>query len=244
MDRMDVYDAWVGPDNPWEIWVKPAVFASLDQAPAPEPPWPNIDVRWAPPAGQGTFFLVDLDGAASIELGLALTSRGYRPIVSINTIAEPGAAVDMEGVSEALRLGARHPEAFPIDAHAPPAFLLDARRMSPTRPPGVGVLDNRWMIFRQDLPSAALLRKRRLTRVVVVRHHQNCALAEDLQLVLHAWQEGGIEICARDVDRDLPVEPMKIEAPSWIRRLLGPVRPARLGDGPRREPLPPTPSHG
>ncbi len=49
-------------------------------------------------------------------------------------------------------------------------------------------------------------------------------IAEDLQHVLYAWQQGGIEILIKYMNRDLPTEPMIIQSPSWLRRILG--RPA------------------
>src|SRR6185503_21339769 len=81
------------------------------------------------------------------------------------------------------------------------------------------------MIFRQDLPSADLLRRQRLSRVVVaLREH---AIADDLRHVLYAWQQGGIEILVKPMNSELPAEPMIVESPSWLRRILR--RPAGAG---------------
>src|SRR4051812_14752569 len=138
MDHRNVYDVWAGSDSAWEIWTKPALFAQLGDetlsADAPEGhqyrsrslPWSDIDVSWAPDATLGTFILVDLEGAASIELGFTLMSRGYRPVVAINTCTGPGEVIDMTPVLEALREGARFPHACSRDSLARPAFLLDA----------------------------------------------------------------------------------------------------------------------
>jgi hypothetical protein len=234
MDHRNVHDVWVGSDNAWEIWTKPALFAQLGDetlgADAPEGhqyrsrslPWSDIDVSWAPDATLGTFILVDIEGATSIELGFTLMSRGYRPVVAINTCTGPGEVIDMTPVLEALREGARFAHAFPRDSRAPPAFLLDARRMGATRPLVPGAFDNRWMIFQQDLPSAELLRSRKLSRLVVVLGETT--IAEDLHHVLYAWQQGGIEILVKHMNRDSPVEAMTIQSPTWLRRILG--RPA------------------
>ncbi len=135
MDHVDVYNVWVGSDNAWEIWTKPALFAQLGddtlRADAPEAhqyrsrslPWADIDVSWAPDAALGTFILVDIEGASAIELGFTLMSRGYRPVVAINTCTDLGEVVDMNPVLEALREGATFAHAFPRDRSAPPAFL-------------------------------------------------------------------------------------------------------------------------
>jgi hypothetical protein len=238
MDRVDVYDVWAGEDNPWERWMKPALFAQLGDAPRGDDasqgghyrtaplPWSDVDVSWAPHASQGTFFLVDLEGPASIELGLALMSRGYRPIVAINACTGPGEVVDMGPVIEAIREGARFPHAFPAEGGEAPAFLLDARRMNATRPLAPTVFDNRWMIFRQDLPSADLLRRHGLSRVVVVSRDES--IADDLRHVLYAWQQGSIEILVKQVDRASPPEPTNVQSPSWVHRILG--RPAGAGE--------------
>jgi len=231
MDHVDVYDVWVGNDNAWEIWTKPSPFAQMknetSRADAPEGhqyrgrslPWSDIDVSWAPDVTLGTFILVDIEGASSVALGFTLMSRGYRPVVAINTCTGPDEVLDMNPVLDALREGARFAHAFPRQRSAPPAFLLDARRMSTTRPLVPGAFDNRWMIFRQDLPSADLLRSRKLSRVVVVLCEDT--IADDLRHVLYAWQKGGIEILVKYINRESPAEPVTIQSPSWLRRIWG-----------------------
>jgi hypothetical protein len=230
VDKKSVYDAWAGDDR-WARWTKPALFAQIDDdlvradaAPGgeyrrPLLPWSDVDVSWAPGASAGSFVMVDLEGAASIAMGFSLMSCGYRPIVAINACTGPGEVIDMQPVLEALREGARFPQAFPRGDGAPPAFLLDARRARASRRLVPGAFDNRWMVFREDLPSVAFLRAQGLSRVVVALPGE--AIAEDLRHVLYAWQQGGVEIFVKDTSRAAPAERVTVESPSWLRRILG-----------------------
>jgi hypothetical protein len=79
------------------------------------------------------------------------------------------------------------------------------------------------MVFRQDLPSAALLRRRGITRAVVVL--EGGEMADDVRHVLYAWQEGGIAIA---VKAGAQVEATRVEAPPWLQRVLR--RPAGAGE--------------
>jgi hypothetical protein len=230
MNNKSIYDVWAG-DDLWARWTKPALFAQIDDDPGradvapgneyrrPLLPWSDVDVSWAPGAGTGSFVVVDVEGATSIGMGFSLMSCGYRPIVAINACTGPGEVIDMRPVIEALRAGASFPHAFSREKEASPAFLLDARRAHASRRLVPGAFDNRWMVFREDLPSAAFLRERGLSRVVVALSGE--ALAEDLRHVLYAWQQGGVEIFVKDTSRAVPAERVTIESPPWLRRILG-----------------------
>ncbi|MBI2390890.1 MAG: hypothetical protein HYV09_14965 [Deltaproteobacteria bacterium] len=262
MSEVEPYDVWRGTDA-WAAWTKAALFATADGVELPpesEPQdalhrWMKIDTSWLePPPGSAahrgpdareTAIIVDLDGAEAIYTGVALVSRGFRPIVAINTTAADSETVDMVPVLEALRAVARVPEALDARPDAAPAFVLDARRMRPDRPRLPGILDNRWMVFASDLPSARLLRQHGMTQVLAVYRGE---LQPDLADLLARYRRGGLGLLAIDLDGAQPApSSLEIDASalgltlrSAGRTLLIPQRNADGSFG-RRVPIP---SHG
>ncbi|MCB9596865.1 MAG: hypothetical protein H6719_29350 [Sandaracinaceae bacterium] len=209
------YARWAPEASPWSPWVKPVIFTELRG----DPPLPagldRVEPTWAPDpmverlddddagyrdaptrervAARERFALVvDLPGRASAVEGLALIARGYRPIPLYNGVAKGRMGYRATDIAEALAGGTRllGPKALPDDA--PPAFLLDRERMNGRPMPGE--FDARWMVFRQDFPSATKLRAHGV-RGVVVRSPEG-ALAEDLTHVLFDWHRAGLGIQA------------------------------------------------
>jgi hypothetical protein len=220
MTSASAFDVWRGDDHPWRAWVKPPLFARLDEGPDDEahpfrrsaPPWGRIDVSWAPNPSS-TALVVDLDGAEALWTGLALAGRGFRPIVSINAASAPGEVIDMGPLLGALREGARHPRAFAGGAGPRPAFLLDARRARAERPPAPGAFDNRWVVFPSDLPPAEALRAHGVTGVLLAQ--RGPTPQPDVHDVLCGYGRAGLALSARDVTPG-----------------AGATRPARLACGP------------
>jgi hypothetical protein len=106
-----------------------------------------------------------------------------------------------------------------LASEAPPAFLLDAGRMTADGPIGPGRFDNRWMVFPQDLPSASFLLSRGLFKAIVLQRRAGQP-AEDLAHALLRWQEAGIEILAFDpAPAGGAPQRIRIEKPSRFRAL-------------------------
>ena len=99
---------------------------------------------------------------------------------------------------------------------APPAFLLDARRLGTGLSAPPGSFDNRWKTFPQDFPSAGFLIARGLRRAVLVQRHDRQP-QEDLVHVLRRWQDAGIAIEAKDVADKQPPGPIDVPRPKWYR---------------------------
>ncbi|MGH9601505.1 MAG: hypothetical protein ACRD24_03860 [Terriglobales bacterium] len=85
--------------------------------------------------------------------------------------------------------------------------------------PEAGKFDNRWMVFPQDFPSASFLTSHGIQRVLLAQESYAPVPREDLAHVLLRWQEGGIEILLKRLDR--PDAPARIEVarPSRFRAL-------------------------
>jgi hypothetical protein len=237
MNNEAIFEIWVPRDGIWSLWARPILFAQMPES-ASGASFVRLsrDVSWAPAADEHAVLVVDLPGAESVWMGLSMAERGYRPVPLYNACTGPHEVIDQGPIIEVLRSGAEFLAALPLP-DAPPVFLLDADRMRPTRPVRGGDFDNRWQVFPQDLPSAALLAERGFTRVVLIQRG-SIAPQSDLASVLRPWQEAGMAIEAKDVLNLKPPHSIRIELPPWYRRawqglmsLLGMRQSPRAGFG-------------
>jgi hypothetical protein len=187
------YDQWAPADGRWSAWVKPVLFHPMFwslrlQAPPGDPP--THDATWAPPADGGWAIVIDAPGAEGVAIGLGLARRGFRPVPLYNGVPSLSSPlIDVLPILVGLEKSADELERLPLPADAPPAFLLDSRRMLGT--PRIRSFDNRWVVTPQDLPSANRLRHFGINQVLVI---EEPPVAEDLAAVLKRWQEGGVAL--------------------------------------------------
>src|SRR5688572_17723477 len=115
--QQQLYDRWAPEGSIWSTWVKPVLFAKMPDVTAPldgsHSAPAAVDVNWAPPAGDGVAIVVDLPGADSVNTGLALATRGYRPVPLYNVVPGPTSskaqAVDVGPVDrKSTRLNSSH----------------------------------------------------------------------------------------------------------------------------------------
>ena len=219
MTAEECFDAWAPVDAPWSLWAKPSLFAQLDGlglASLTASPVQPLDLFWAPDAGGRTAIVVDLPGAESVAWGVALARRGYRPVPLFNTSFGPASVVDAMPIAYALVAGAEALRGVTISREAPPAFLLDAVRMTPVVSPAPGKFDNRWVVFPQDFPSGAHLRSTGVSEVLLL--HDERGLQEDLAHVMLRWQQLGIRLTAAGRDDAGRVRELHVQPPSMFRR--------------------------
>jgi hypothetical protein len=227
MQREAIFETWAPPGGVWSLWARPILFAQMPESGDPgsgsagEQP-----VRFAPQSTRGDMLIpevyargqavlvVDLPGEESVWAGLALAGLGYRPVPLYNVCTGPAEVIHQGPIIAALRAGAEHLASLTL-TDAPPAFLLDARRMGGgvIRP---GDFDNRWQVFPQDFPSAAFLTARGIMRALLIQRGR-LDPHEDLAHVLRRWQEAGITIEARDVTNEAPPVPITVGRPAWYR---------------------------
>src|SRR5688572_23454315 len=157
MTNEECFNTWAPEEALWSRWAKPVLFAQrVGIAPALRS-WPEPrEYLWLS-QGSRTALVVDLPGVESVETGLAVARRGYRPIPLYNTSAGPSALVDVAKLVEALASGAMALRDITLLPDAPPAFLIDADRMRRAVPSNPGRYDNRWVVFPQALPPGPLL---------------------------------------------------------------------------------------
>ena len=215
----DCYEIWAPRGSSWTEWAKPVVFASVPGLSTEAPVFPSpLDAPGLPEAREHAAVIVDLPGAESVTVGLALAKRGFRPVPLFNGTHGPSPVVDILGLVDALGAGSQVLRGITIGRDAPPAFLIDARRKGTTGPPAEGSYDNRWVILPQDLPSATLLRSRGIREVTLIVSEMT-APAEDLAHVLRRWQEEGLRLRLVDLTAGKIEENLTVTAPRFFRRL-------------------------
>lgn len=231
MDASQLFETWAPPGSVWSLWAKPALFANIaanivitgspaaGQEPPPPPSSPREETRLRVLEDSATAFVLDLPGAQSVELGLALARAGYQPVPLFNTAHHPSALVNVRPVLDQLNAGAEELRRLGTRPGAPPAFLLDAGR-STLSPPSPGMFDNRWIVFPQDFPSATFLLSQGIRRVVLLQKASPSGQPRgDLAHVLRRWQEAGVEIYLQDPAVDEPPRPLTVQRPSSFRSL-------------------------
>jgi len=204
--------AWQVPSEiPWSRWQKATLFSAVDPmgATATLPDVRALDVvAQATAAAQNvargglpadTLWVVDLRGAASCAFASALTRSAREPIAPIVTFnnwpAQEAVVPADETLAGLLAFTPKLPAADAIAAH--PVFLLDSWRLAYRfDDPGDDVYDNRYMLLAGDLPDAATLHERGITRVLYVVEDLDDAEVEedDLHASFRAWQAAGIGI--------------------------------------------------
>jgi hypothetical protein len=215
--RADAIARWqLPPDNPWAAYQKLTLLASLDQVPrtAILPDVAHLEVvddaRTAAirvaAAGlpQSTMWVVDLRGAASVVFGALLSRRTATPpslVPTFNNWPADDELIPAEETLAALVLATPHPPDPSAVTHLP-IFLLDAWRLAyRLETPSYEVTDNRYMLTPTDLPSAEVLQKQGIRRIVYLVEDLDDTDTEedDLNTSFLAYQAVGITISMIDL---------------------------------------------
>ena len=229
MTGRDIYEVWAPASDEWSPWVKPVLFAEIDEAAVALAPLQipqesglccHIESR------RDTAVIVDLPGPQSLMAGFELAQDGYRPVPLYNTTSgrrqrvppEKCVLTDVCAVVQMLCVPLPNYVQNAIVGDNPPAFLLDSRRLKGQNKPAPGIYDNRWMVFPQDFPSAKFLHSRGISQVIVIQ--ETLVPAEDLTHVLLRWKEGGIPVFMQDAGEKLSLRPAEIRRPSRFRWAL------------------------
>lgn len=194
MTDKELYRIWAPLGKKWIEWVRPVPFVEIHEYSKDY----NITMFEVPALDfpekkfGDAALIVDLPGAESVEVGIALAKEGYRPIPAFNgTIEQPGSrtTVDNQSVGMALLSGASELQKIELADDAKPAFLLDSNRLHRFRI-SVSVFDNSWDIYPQDMPSADYLLNNGIHKVVVIGER----LSRDLKKILYEYQKKKIDI--------------------------------------------------
>jgi hypothetical protein len=239
MNRGDIHACWAPLGATWTPWVKPVLFAQLDEepltsSPGPLPTWVHaevvaplerqpIDASGGPPPYRSSRSLddvaavVDLPGEGGALVGVALAQHGFRPVPLYNAMSGPSPVIDLRPIMAVLVHAAADLTGLPLGA--PPAFLLDADRMGRDRRREIGNFDNRSVCSPTDFPSATALRSAGIRRAVLIQSG-SARPAVDVAETLVQWQEQGIALFLARPDIAAPAEPHAFARAGWFRRFL------------------------
>ncbi|EEF59321.1 hypothetical protein [Pedosphaera parvula] len=231
MSNEHIYKVWA-PDNClWSPWVKPVLFACMDDPEPSEASLPVVgETPWVPPVDERVAMVLDLPREEGVIVGLELAGHGYRPVPLYNALPRPSgipanmaepeyfqkvSVVDVRPIMNALWLGTKKLAELAIAVDAPPVFLLDANRRGGGENLFPGRYDNRSVSFTTDFPSAIFLKTHGISRVILVQRF-HAQPQPDLAHALRRWQEGGIAIQLKQLETmELP-QNIIIQKPSWF----------------------------
>ena len=223
MSELELFRIWAPEDRVWSQWAKPVLFAQHD--PSTEPSerssdWPGLDL----PNDRATALVIELPRGDSVAYGIAAARFGYWPVPLFNCACAPGSVLDVRPIVQQLQAGAEVLTRSNLPQDAPPAFLVDSKRMDPDSPLFPGSFDNRYIMLPQDFPSAGLLRAHGIRRVLWNRPKPgegrfDPAKKDDLAHVLRRWQEDGLEIFESQLG-DYDMRKIDIPKPSMFRSMF------------------------
>ncbi len=193
----EIYKIWAPVGKKWVDWVRPVPFAEMEHFTKGYDSGGVADSSlykaiYVEESWKDAAFIVDLPGAESVKEGMALARKGYRPIPIFNGTAEQKdarATTDNESASYALMDYAPELAALEISKDAHPAFLTDRNRLRRWRA-DLGVFDNSWDVYHQDLPTAEYFLANGVRKIIIV----GTSVARDLAKILRPFQKKGIEI--------------------------------------------------
>ena len=228
MEPEELFDIWAPFDSTWSKWAKPGIFTVSGEmsAQASSAELPDL-YTWHSGMGE-TAAIINLPGVDAVKYGLALAERGFQPVPLFNYIDGPHAILNVRPIKSALLEGAEKLRTENIRLDAPPAFLLDSKRMEGAASPGV--FDNRWVVFPQDFPSGTFLLSHGIKRVILVQ--QSSLIDRDLGQVLGLWKRSGIEILMMNRESSeprIPEDLRKINRINFARAAFGALLIASLG---------------
>lgn len=215
----DCFAIWAPEGVVWSEWAKPVVFAHapvlLTEPPlvVPDLTLPNLPRPWDRSA-----LVVDLPGAQSVLVGLALAEQGYRPVPLYNGTSGPAPVVPVDAIEHALGAGADVLKRCTITPDAKPVFLLDSERSTTLGAGLPGRYDNRWIILPQDAPSGTFLLSQGVHEITLIQQRPGPP-QPDLTHVLLRWKQAGLRLRAVSFETGHVEEDLSLAVPQGFRRL-------------------------
>ncbi len=193
----EIYKIWAPAGKKWVDWVRPVPFVEMEHFDKGYGSFGAADkgihgAGYVDDAWKDAAFIVDLPGRESVREGIALAKKGYRPIPIFNGTVEQKdarATTDNESASLALMQYAGELTQIELSENARPAFLTDRNRLQRYRV-HLGIFDNSWDVYHQDLPTAEYFLANDIHKIVIVGQ----TVARDLAKILYPFQKKGIEI--------------------------------------------------
>jgi hypothetical protein len=223
MTGEEMYEIWAPPGSLWSPWVKPVIFAQYEapsEPPVDDVPQTDDGVPWATSPSENCLVVVDLPGARSLTVGLALAAQGFRPVPLYDACNSPRAIVRLDGILSALPEATAALGGIELADDAPPVFLLDSQRQTDHVPLGlISWFDNRWLTFPQDFPSIRFLLSHGLKTALLVQQKRTTPM-DDLAHVLLRWQEGGLTLRSVDLAIGSQPSPLLVQPPARFHSMF------------------------
>ena len=128
----EAFKCWAPDSSVWSRWATPVLFAEMSitqGADGESLDWRSVALGGMPGTAERNAIVVDLPGAQSVTMGMALASAGYRPVPLFNAASAMAAIVNVQPISTRLFRWAQALAGMNIPADAPPAFLIDDKRL-------------------------------------------------------------------------------------------------------------------
>lgn len=190
MEYKDMYKVWSPAKNPWTRWTKPVAFMNLKFTKIADVPIQEIelDVKYQ----SDVIYIVDLEQNETIDYALALAKVGYQPVALFNGASAPTKYItlDNDRLYRAIIKASDILKDIRIYEKANPVFLLDSQRLSDKGPKSPGYFDNRWAVFKQDVPTPEYLIEKGITRIYLFHKTINV----DMQHILYEYQKNKIKV--------------------------------------------------
>ena len=198
MNGREIYKIWAPYDREWTRWVRPVCFVDIDieKELREYVDYDIPEIYYKDFLDKHTCVILDVDGEKSVKEGIGFAVIGYRPVPLFNgTTPNIGveAVMNNELVEPLLLWGALELKEIEIPVDAPPVFLLDKNRMNRYKY-DVGIFDNSWDLYKQDIPTADFFKKNGINKLIVVGD----IIQKDLRKIFFEFQDAGIEIYLTD----------------------------------------------
>lgn len=190
MNNKQLYLLWAPIGKRWVDWVRPLLFVNNDLTYNQD--YELLSTPYLNELKSDTAVFIDLPNHFSLLEGLTLAKLGYRPIPLFNGTDAPKntmSLVNNDEIKQTLVWGSLLLQDLKIEEDAPPVFLLDSNRLIRHKM-DIGVYDNSWDIYIQDVPSASYLLAHGISKIIVRSEKIN----RDLMIILYEYQKKGLII--------------------------------------------------
>lgn len=190
MNNKQLYQLWAPLGKRWVDWVRPLLFVNNDLLYSQD--FELLSTPYLTELKSDTVVFIDLPNHFSLLEGLTLAKLGYRPIPLFNGTDAPKntmSLVNNDEIKQTLVWGSLLLQDLKIEEDAPPVFLLDSNRLIRHKM-DIGVYDNSWDIYIQDVPSASYLLAHGISKIIVRSEKIN----RDLMIILYEYQKKGLII--------------------------------------------------
>lgn len=190
MNNKQLYLLWAPIGKRWVDWVRPLLFVNNDLTYNQD--YELLSTPYLNELKSDTAVFIDLPNHFSLLEGLTLAKLGYRQIPLFNGTDAPKntmSLVNNDEIKQTLVWGSLLLQDLKIEDDAPPVFLLDSNRLIRHKM-DIGVYDNSWDIYIQDVPSASYLLAHGISKIIVRSEKIN----RDLMIILYEYQKKGLII--------------------------------------------------